>query len=375
MTTLADLLNQIDPKAAQSTEPAKLDVAMLIAAVRSIATSEAMTKASPGADAAPASTAPVTATRGTPSIASLLVRTTRAADENVSAAPAPGTVQTAFSRLEALVAGKAGANAKDAAQPANDDAAADSTESTASRSGSSARLTELLARLADSPKPTTAQPQMPATPQAAAARPHTDPQMAAVAAAIQQAFGDDKPVKGTANHTADSAIAGIAPSTPGAVTASATANPNATADANQINVADSLTRHHLDIAKDSQWLDTLARDIARAAQHDTQLRFQLNPEHLGSLKVELVNGANGTSVKLTADTETARAILADAQPRLVAEARAQGLRISEAQVDLSGQGSAQRHAADTPVIVRTGNGAAAAEVESNVPASSGERYA
>ena len=44
---------------------------------------------------------------------------------------------------------------------------------------------------------------------------------------------------------------------------------------------------------------------------------------------------------MTVETETARQILTDAQPRLTAEARAQGVRIAETHVDLSGSG---RHA-------------------------------
>jgi len=43
-------------------------------------------------------------------------------------------------------------------------------------------------------------------------------------------------------------------------------------------------------------------------------------------------------VRLTADTEAARTIIADARPQLVAEARAQGVRIAETHVDL-GSGS------------------------------------
>lgn len=138
---------------------------------------------------------------------------------------------------------------------------------------------------------------------------------------------------------------------------------------------DSVVERQLDLANDSEWLDTLARDIARAAQSDTELRFRLNPEHLGSLKVELVNGAQGTTVKLTADSEAARAVLADAQPRLIAEARAQGLRISEAQVELGGQGAGQRQPSEPVVVVRTAAQRVAAEVEQDKPAASSERYA
>jgi flagellar hook-length control protein FliK len=66
------------------------------------------------------------------------------------------------------------------------------------------------------------------------------------------------------------------------------------------------------------------------------MSFRLNPEHLGALRVELAQNEHGTSVRLTADNETARNLIVDAQPKLVAEARAQGVRISETHVDLAG---------------------------------------
>ena len=93
----------------------------------------------------------------------------------------------------------------------------------------------------------------------------------------------------------------------------------------------------LDVSADGEWLDSLARDIARSAGEGGTLRFKLNPENLGSLRVEITPQANGSAVRLTAETDTARAIIAEAQPRLVAEAKANGLRISETHVDLGGQ--------------------------------------
>ena len=99
--------------------------------------------------------------------------------------------------------------------------------------------------------------------------------------------------------------------------------------------------HHLKVEQDGQWLDQLARDIARTAAHDSQLRFKLNPEHLGSLAVEVTHRAEGAAIRFTADNEATRALIVDAQPKLMAEARAQGLRIAEAHVDLGAQGGGQ----------------------------------
>ena len=120
------------------------------------------------------------------------------------------------------------------------------------------------------------------------------------------------------------------------VAASAGANP-------ALAAAEQLIEGQLDLAHESEWLDQLTRDIARTAEADGRASFRLAPEHLGRLDVELEQSAAGANIRLTAETETARAIIADAQPRLLAEARAQGLRIADAQVDLAGHGHGGAH--------------------------------
>ena len=116
--------------------------------------------------------------------------------------------------------------------------------------------------------------------------------------------------------------------------------------------AEPIIEQQLDLARDAEWLDRLAKDIARTAAGEGHLRFRLNPEHLGSLHVELTQGSSGASVRLTADTEAARTILVDAQPRLVAEARAQGVKIADTHVDLGSQSQSsaggQRDGRDPP---------------------------
>ncbi|KKC25277.1 flagellar hook-length control protein FliK [Sphingomonas sp. SRS2] len=105
------------------------------------------------------------------------------------------------------------------------------------------------------------------------------------------------------------------------------------------NHAEQSVARHLDLARDTQWLDQLARDISQSVAQQGHLKFQLNPEHLGALTVEIANSANGAAIKLSAETDQARAIIADAQPRLIAEVRAQGVRVADAQVDSNQQGS------------------------------------
>lgn len=149
----------------------------------------------------------------------------------------------------------------------------------------------------------------------------------------------------------------------------------------EVEVTDFAIERQLDFAQEGEWLDSLAKDIARtAAGEGGALRFRLNPENLGSLRVEITQQANGSAVRLTADTEAARAIIAEAQPRLVAEARANGVRISETHVDLGGQGASgdpRRHnATSEEVPVRTARFLRDEEPSDGKPTrSQSERYA
>lgn len=153
-----------------------------------------------------------------------------------------------------------------------------------------------------------------------------------------------------------------------------TAHAEVAADA-----AEQAIERQLDIAQDDQWIDQIARDIARTAGREGPLRFRLHPESLGALQIEVSQSQAGTSVRMTADTEAARSIIADAQPRLLAEARAQGVRIAETHVGLNGGGQhEQRRHEDgrQEGFLRT---AATAEAEADQPdedsAASAERFA
>jgi len=98
---------------------------------------------------------------------------------------------------------------------------------------------------------------------------------------------------------------------------------------------DQVIDRHLDLARDGQWLDRLARDITQAATQQGHLKFHLNPERLGALTIEIANSAAGAAIRMTTETDQARTIIADAQPQLIAEVRAQGLRVAEARVDVN----------------------------------------
>lgn len=155
------------------------------------------------------------------------------------------------------------------------------------------------------------------------------------------------PTSDDGSTAATPTVAAPMPSTPTVTAAPTAASMTATqapasADAAVVQEGhgiDQTIDRHLDLARDQQWLDRLARDISQAATQPGQMKFHLNPQNLGALTVEIANTAVGTSIRMTTDTEQARTILADAQPRLIAEVRAQGLRIAEAHVDLNNQQS------------------------------------
>jgi flagellar hook-length control protein FliK len=135
------------------------------------------------------------------------------------------------------------------------------------------------------------------------------------------------------------ALAGFTLDVGAAPAGSAAIVPDAVSTGIDPPAADLSVVHQLDLAGDGAWLDQLTRDIARSADGSGQLRFSLAPEHLGRLDVQLAATADGTAIRLVAETREAHRIVADAQPQLVAEARAQGLRISETHVDLNNNGS------------------------------------
>lgn len=144
----------------------------------------------------------------------------------------------------------------------------------------------------------------------------------------------------------------------------------------------------LNLAGGSEWLDQLTHEIGRATDGSGPLRFRLTPESLGELKVEISHSDRGAVVRMTVGTEAAHAALADAQPKLAAEARAQGVRIAETQVDLAGnqaqqqqqQGreSARQQAASADHTLRAFRAAGSTSTGTSGPAAASrtaERYA
>ncbi len=94
---------------------------------------------------------------------------------------------------------------------------------------------------------------------------------------------------------------------------------------------------HLNLARDSAWLDDLARDIVSAGSTSDRLSFRLSPEGLGRLDIALSQSANGLSVQMSTSTDDATQIISAAQPRLIEELRHHGVRVADAGVATGGQ--------------------------------------
>lgn len=101
------------------------------------------------------------------------------------------------------------------------------------------------------------------------------------------------------------------------------------------NVAAALSQQVLDMSAGDAWIDQIARDISRTSGSDGAMRFRLAPETLGELKVEITHSERGAHVRMNVTSESAQQALAAAEPKLAAEARAQGVRIAETEISLA----------------------------------------
>jgi flagellar hook-length control protein FliK len=120
------------------------------------------------------------------------------------------------------------------------------------------------------------------------------------------------------------------------------------------DVSNVVAERALDVARGSLWLDQLAGDIAAAQDSERDLTFRLIPAQLGQLDVKIATRDDGMQLSFRTQTEDAAGIIATAQPRLVEELKAQGVRIAGSEVYTgSGQSSfaqQQGHSAQAATI-------------------------
>ncbi|MCF8707453.1 flagellar hook-length control protein FliK [Rhizorhapis sp. SPR117] len=95
----------------------------------------------------------------------------------------------------------------------------------------------------------------------------------------------------------------------------------------------------IDMGVDGQWIDRMAKEISDIAAGTGRASFSLNPENLGRLKVDIMQGDTGANVRLTAETDAAVAMLHQGRHQLQQDARLQAVRIHDVQVERGNESS------------------------------------
>jgi flagellar hook-length control protein FliK len=92
-------------------------------------------------------------------------------------------------------------------------------------------------------------------------------------------------------------------------------------------------------------------EALRDTPNTRETSIRLSPDALGTVDISIRHEGDRVHVHFTADSASARAALAEAQPRLAELAEARGLRLGQTSVDGGGAGQGQRHtAAPNPVF-------------------------
>lgn len=118
-----------------------------------------------------------------------------------------------------------------------------------------------------------------------------------------------------------------------------------------------------------EWMGAMVEHIEalRDASPSRETNIRLTPDALGSVDISIRHEGDRVHVRFTAENTTARALLAEAQPRLTELAEARGLRLGQTSIDggAAGQGNqrhdAQNHGAPRPAFVSAPASALAAE--------------
>ena len=367
---------------AAPTLPGPVTAAAATVAPTAVPVTSAAPRPTIASDGAPVLTGPAapaaTAAAASPE-ASLAVRFAGTA-QPAAGAPTPAAAATAGMKLAATSAMAGAASAPTPAQAGKVAAAA--TRVMAAAGAGAPDHAAVAASSAVSPRADAGRPAATnvaastgkaAAPETAGAAPRaaTAPAATSPAAAIGETVAAPAP--------AQTATPQMPPFSPTPMAEPLAATGPAAAGTGSTTVAEAMIERQLDLAADGEWLDRLARDIAGAGSGEGRMRFRLDPEHLGSLRVELAQSERGTSVRLIVESEAARAIIADAQPKLAAEARAQGVRIAETHVDLAGgqAGDSRRHENERrdPQQLRTGRESPDSDDTEPRTRSSSDRYA
>lgn len=129
--------------------------------------------------------------------------------------------------------------------------------------------------------------------------------------------------------------------------------PTAASAIAQPDPLQTIADRQLDLARDTRWIDELARDIVSTSGRSDRLSFSLIPPQLGQLHVELSHSDQGLSVHMRSESEATTQIVGAAQPRLVDDLKSQGIRVASTDVSTGGgqsQGQGQQQRDDSQLF-------------------------
>lgn len=97
----------------------------------------------------------------------------------------------------------------------------------------------------------------------------------------------------------------------------------------------------LNTEMDDQWVAKLSQDIGTLSADKSALSFQLKPNHLGKLHVEITTDITGDVVRLETDNENAKTLILGSQGRLEQDIRLSGIKLARVDVTLQEQSGSQ----------------------------------
>ncbi|WOE74770.1 flagellar hook-length control protein FliK [Alterisphingorhabdus coralli] len=186
----------------------------------------------------------------------------------------------------------------------------------------------------------TSSPKPALVPQSAANSPTTNigpnaSQQESLTEAIDMAFNDSMPQDDGTNPVQQ------APSAPLTSVEARVETPNplpfqpvsAASPATEMRAATtSLPQANTPIAFDNRFADRIAQEVAMISKTDRGISLQVTPERLGTINIEIMQGANGDTVRMTAEDADVRQIIAQAQSRIEQEMRQAGQKLSSFEV-------------------------------------------
>ncbi|WP_126516847.1 flagellar hook-length control protein FliK [Sphingobium amiense] len=100
-----------------------------------------------------------------------------------------------------------------------------------------------------------------------------------------------------------------------------------------VNLSAALGAQFVDMGVSGQWIDGLARDIARFSVDGAQGRFQIDAGQLGPVQVDIRQSQDGAAVSLTVVSEGAEQVLRQESDRLRTDTSLSAVRITDVKIE------------------------------------------